>query len=210
MPVTHEVKQGECMSAIADQYGFLWSTLWNHEKNAELKSLRKNPSVLFPGDKVFIPDKREKEVSAQTGKSHKYVMKNRPVRFKIRLFDVLGNARADLDYTLDVDGEKFSGKTDADGLLSHVVPPGAKRGRLQLLQSGEEHVIELGHMDPVDQTTGLQGRLRNLGYYAGDISGAMDDATREAVRRFQMARGLPVTGSPDQQTRDALVAAHDS
>jgi hypothetical protein len=36
MPV-HIVKQRDCMSSIADQYGFFWETRWNHERNGELR-----------------------------------------------------------------------------------------------------------------------------------------------------------------------------
>ncbi|MGC9973362.1 MAG: LysM domain-containing protein [Bryobacteraceae bacterium] len=53
MPV-HVVKQGDCMSSIADQYGFFWETLWNHERNAQLKERRKNPNVLMAGDPAVL------------------------------------------------------------------------------------------------------------------------------------------------------------
>ena len=63
----HAVKQGEYLSMIAKQYGFAsHSIIWDHEKNADLRAKRKNPSVLFPDDQVFIPDKVTKNVSIST------------------------------------------------------------------------------------------------------------------------------------------------
>jgi membrane-bound lytic murein transglycosylase B len=40
----------------------------------------------------------------------------------------------------------------------------------------------------------LQRRLRDLGYYTGNIDGMFGSMTREAVRNFQRGRGLPADG----------------
>ena len=56
MPV-HTVEQGEHLSSIAAKYGFQKvATIWDHPDNAGLKSKRKNPHILLPGDKVVIPE----------------------------------------------------------------------------------------------------------------------------------------------------------
>jgi len=52
MPV-HTVAQGEHLSGIAAKYGFQKvATIWEHPDNAGLKSKRKNPHILLPGDKI--------------------------------------------------------------------------------------------------------------------------------------------------------------
>ena len=52
----HKVVQGEHLFGIARKYGFPdWKKIWNHGQNAELKELRKNPNVLFPGDELLFP-----------------------------------------------------------------------------------------------------------------------------------------------------------
>ncbi len=206
MPV-HIVKQGDCMNTIADQYGFFWYTLWNHERNAELKELRKNPNVLMAGDRVFIPEKRQKVETGETGKVHTFRLKGVPVKLNLELLDFDGTPRAGTQYTLTVDGKKITGVVPADGLISEVIPPRAKTAHLKL-ETGEEYDIDLGYMNPVEYASGVQARLKNLGYFKGEISGSLDDETRQALRRFQREQGLEATGEADQATRDALLTSH--
>lgn len=205
----HVVKQGECMSSMADQYGFFWETLWNLPENAELSRQRANPNVLLPGDRVFIPEIRPKVESGETAKVHTFRLKGVPVKLNLRLLDEFDEPREGVKYTLTVDGQKFSGTTPADGWISQVIPPRASRGRLSL-ETGEEYDLELGHINPVELTSGVQGRLQNLGYLEGDLTGKLDEETREAIRRFQGDHGLEETGEPDDATREALLAAHES
>jgi hypothetical protein len=208
MPV-HVVKQGECMNSIADQYGFFWYSLWNHERNAELKERRQNPNVLMAGDRVFIPEKRQKEESGETAKVHTFRLKGVPVKLNFELLDFDGSPRAGVQYTLTVDGKKTTGVTPEDGMISEVIPPRAKSAHLTL-EDGVEYDIDLGYMNPVEYASGVQARLKNLGYFKGEITGTIDDETREAIRKFQRAQGLEVTGEADQNTRNALMGQHQS
>lgn len=50
----------------------------------------------------------------------------------------------------------------------------------------------------------VQARLRQLGWYDGDVSGSFDDQTRTAVRKFQKQQGLPVDGVVDRPTLRTL------
>ena len=49
-----------------------------------------------------------------------------------------------------------------------------------------------------------QGKLAALGYYKARVDGSPGSMTSAAIRRFQLAEKLKVTGSLNQQTRDAL------
>ena len=206
MPV-HVVKQGECLNSIADQYGFFWNTLWNHERNAELKERRQNPNVLMAGDRVFIPEKRQKEETGETTKVHTFRLKGIPVKLNVQLLDIGGSVRTNIRYTLTVDGKRTTGVAGDDGMVSEVIPPRARRAQLSL-ETGEEYELDLGYMNPVEYTSGVQARLKNLGYYKGEISGTLDDETRKAIHKFQRDKQLTDTGEPDQATRDALLSEH--
>ncbi len=45
-----------------------------------------------------------------------------------------------------------------------------------------------------------QGALEELGFYDGGLDGAYGPQSRRALTRFQEARGLEVTGLPDDRT----------
>lgn len=55
-----------------------------------------------------------------------------------------------------------------------------------------------------DTVQEAQEQLRGAGFDPGPATGAMDTPTREAIRKFQRVKGLPVSGELDEQTRDAL------
>lgn len=52
----------------------------------------------------------------------------------------------------------------------------------------------------------IEGRLDGLGLKPGKIDGEFDNGTRRAIRRYQQARDLPVTGFLSQQTVVRIMA----
>jgi localization factor PodJL len=50
----------------------------------------------------------------------------------------------------------------------------------------------------------VQSELAQRGYYKGAIDGVIGSDSREAIRAFQAAQGLPVTGAIDTKLLDAL------
>ncbi|HMG30238.1 MAG TPA: L,D-transpeptidase family protein [Jiangellaceae bacterium] len=60
--------------------------------------------------------------------------------------------------------------------------------------------------DANDGVRDLQARLKQLQWYAPEITGEFDSVTVEAVTGFQDKRDLPATGEVDQATWDRLVA----
>ena len=50
----------------------------------------------------------------------------------------------------------------------------------------------------------VQQALNDRGFQAGAVDGQWGPSTEDALRRFQAAAGLPVTGSADSQTLNAL------
>ena len=58
-----------------------------------------------------------------------------------------------------------------------------------------------------DEVTKLQNRLKELGYYTGDVDGAYGPGTQDAVIRFQTQHGLSADGIAGEGTRSALYAS---
>ncbi len=53
----------------------------------------------------------------------------------------------------------------------------------------------------------LQRSLQERGLYSGSLSGRLDRATRDALRRYQLIVGLPQSSHPDQETCRQLTAS---
>jgi N-acetylmuramoyl-L-alanine amidase len=210
---TYTVQQGDSTTSVAFERGFFWRTLWYDANNAALRNRRHHPNVLKPGDTLFIPEKRMKEVPAGTEQRHRFRRKGIPEKLRIRLLDESGEPRARLPYILEIDGTSVRGTTDDEGRLEHPIPPNARQGRLTLGEAeDEEHELALGHLDPTDNVSGIQGRLMNMGvlWGSGQPTGEMDDETREALRRFQLEHDLEPTGEIDDATSQLLEESHGS
>jgi N-acetylmuramoyl-L-alanine amidase len=68
--------------------------------------------------------------------------------------------------------------------------------------------LAFGGLDPITELSGIRARLQHLGYLRGPVDGASDAGTERALRAFQEAQGLEVTGVVDDATRDRLREAH--
>ncbi|MGH1347830.1 MAG: peptidoglycan-binding domain-containing protein [Nannocystales bacterium] len=208
---THIVKAGESVISLSEDYGLYADTIWAAPENAALKAARPNMNTLLPGDELFIPELRVKEVTAPTGKLHTFRRKGIPAHFRIQLYD-FGEPRADQDYTLEVGGTTIEGKSDADGVVKTALPAGATSGVLTI---GEDRfVVQLafGHLDPLCELSGVQQRLANLGYPCGRADGKMGPRTEDALVAFQRAQDahLEATGELDDATRARLDELHDA
>ena len=207
----HLVAQGECLTSIADQYGFFWQTLWAHPRNASLNASGRHPNMLFPGDVVHIPEKTPKEYACETGARHRFKRRGVPAKLRLRLlWD--DEPRTGEAYSLDIDGALRSGSVGSDGIVEVRIPSAAKRGVL-IVGEGERRMtyqLALGHVDPIDEISGVKARLKNLGFTCGGADSHLDEQTQEALRAFQGSRGLEPTGEIDGATLAELRAAHDA
>jgi hypothetical protein len=207
----YEVQPGESVDSISFEHGLFWETVWNHPNNQQLKQERKNPNVLLSGDKVFIPDIRTKQEPGATEKRHRFKRKGVPAGLEIVLRDSHGKPRPNVSYILEIDSQLTSGKTDAQGRIKQPIPPNADKGRLTVGGGGGEvYNLRLGNLDPITSITGIQQRLRNLGFYSGAVDGQLNDATIQAIKPFQAKFGFPDTGKLDDPTRDKLQSEHGS
>lgn len=202
----YTVRQGDCIASIAAKTGFLWTTIWEHSANSELKNLRKDPNILHPGDVVVIPSKELEEVSCSTETLHNFVLKKTLTKLRLKLLEN-DEPRGNEKYILLIDGIKFEGLTKSDGSLEHPISPIAKKGELTLSPDNPKKMqvydLKLGKLNPIKEISGVQGRLFNLGFFV-EISGKIDNATIEALKSFQEKHNISVTGKIDEETTNKL------
>jgi hypothetical protein len=207
----HRIAPGDCVDSVARSYGFFWRTLWDHPENRELRDLRKDPNVLLPGDELFVPARTSGSVSVQTGGTYRFKAKFGSPRIRLRLTSGT-ESRAQVPFVLELDGGGTqSGTTTPDGIVDVVVPPRARSAKLRIETDlgSEVYLVKLGYLDPASELAGVQQRLSNLGFRC-DVTGELDERTRDALRAFQTASSLEATGDVNDQTRAKLVEAHGS
>ena len=163
----------------------------------------------MPGDMVVIPDKQIKELPRPVEKRHIFVRKGFRALYRLQVFDY-EEPRACQDYTLVIDDKlTFQGTTDKSGTLEHYIPANSRKGQLTIGEEEAQLSIRFGYLDPIEENTGVQKRLINLGFYAGEAHGKLDDATENAIKIFQLRFGLEPTGQADDDTIGKLKGMHD-
>jgi N-acetylmuramoyl-L-alanine amidase len=150
MPTQHTVKQGECLSSIARNYGFDdWRVIYNHPDNAQFKQEHPNPNLIYPGDKLVIPDLDEGGVAGPTETKHKFEIKLDETLLRIVVQDMLdqpfGNRKFKLTFaalpliegTTAVDGRVGAPDRRARSRQNQERPAGPpEQSRLRVRQSG--------------------------------------------------------------------------
>ncbi len=210
----HVVRSGEDLHSIAWRYGVDPRALWEHPSNAALRE-RRREGVLLPGDLVTVPAPRERaSFAVRPGGSHRFSAT--VPRHELRLsLEEDGTPQANLRYTVVADGVTAEGTTDGQGQLVLSVRPSTRFVTLTLHEQEDGHPfdsvmrIELGGLDPGEDLTGVQARLRNLGHSPGPIDGELGPRTRRAIESFQRAEGLEPSGELDDATRERLAERHE-
>lgn len=215
MAFTYTVQKGDCFESIAKRFGFGdYKVIYNHAQNAALKLKRPNPNLLVQGDRVFIPDKELKEESCATEQRHKFQITTKKVKLRIVVKDDKGVFFGDKKYELKIGERLIKGSTDSRGFIEKEIPAGEKSGQLKVFTEDEKLKVltwnlGIGHLNPVDNDEGVQGRLKNLGFYAGSVNGRVDDKTKEAVKIFKKKNSLPDDSTIDDAVRSKLRNSHD-
>lgn len=203
----HIVAQGEHLSSIAEQYGFSdYRTLWNRPENAELKQRRPDPHVLFPGDRIYIPDLLRKKEAAETSRRTRFRLQAPRLMLRLVIKDFNEQPIINTACSLEVEGATYQLTTDASGQIQQQISVSARTGKLSILDL--EVPIQIGYLDPVEEVSGQQARLNNLGYDAGEVGETNEEKLRSALEEFQCDRNLTVDGTCNPQTQARLLEVH--
>ena len=211
MSTLHVVKQGESLASIAAQYQISnWKTIYYDAANADFRQLRSNPHVIYPDDKIFIPQRQTREEDRPTNQRHKFVLKAQKIVLRIVVKDGDGDPLDNCAYKLEVAGKTYPGTTGSDGMIEEETPPDAQDGALTLWLDSQPSgpnvrwQLKIASLDPVEYTSGIQARLNNLGYDSGAVDGILGPRSKAAVRAFQEDNELTVDGIPGPRTRKKL------
>lgn len=193
----YPAKKGDYLAKIAHAHGIRdWRTLYEHPANESLRDNRPNPNMLAEGDQVYLPQFKKDEHAAETNERHTFDVPLEHNRLKVQLRRSDGEPFANVECVLKIGDDQFDLSTDGDGQLVHeFLPADAEKATLEF--EGQVLSLLIGHLDPVSEVSGVQGRLRNLGYYIGPCTGTMDDPTSAAIAAFKREHGL---GDDDQLT----------
>ena len=215
MASTYIARQGDCLSSIAAQHGFRdWRTIYQHAANAGLRDKRPDPNVLYPGDEVHIPELDLRREGCSTDEKHIFTARMVPTYLNVCVQDREGKPFSDVSYKLVVDSLEFSGTTGEGGWIRREIPARAASGTLMIWPnpSVPDSVVTwqvlLGHLDPLETTSGIKGRLNNLGYGCGRLDDSADAGFEAAVKRFQEDNGLTVDGVAGPETQAKLKELH--
>ena len=215
MATDYTVQQGDYLSKIAKEFGFSdYRTIWDHPDNSELKSKRKNPNVLHPGDKLVIPDLKLREENCAVDRKHIFKMKAPGLRLRLVLEDMYEQLIANAQCLLAIEGDFRKITTDGQGKIDEPLRPGTTSATLIIQDAKQTHLnfveipIKIGHLDPFEELSGQKARLKNLGYFPGKADDKNDPAFVTAVERFQAEHGLTVDGICGPKTQGKLKDVH--
>jgi len=187
----YTVKQGDYLAKIAAKFGLTnVNTIWDDPQNARLKQLRKNSNVLFPGDQLFIPDRKSKQEVCISERRHQFQLTGRSLILRIVLENAYNKPISDAHCELSIEDETFQLTSDAKGKIEQRIPENAQKATLTIKDpktpiNDEVIPIQIGYLDPVEEVSGQKARLNNLGYFAGPLDKEDEDIFRSAVEEFQ-------------------------
>lgn len=210
----HVVRQGETVASIVARNGGKSTdaaAVWNDAKNKELRDLRQDPAVLFPGDVLFIPEPKKTWLPASVGSTNSYQVTVPTQTVKIAIG--ADKPLAGEPYVVHGLGDDIPGTTDGSGMVTVEVPVNRPSFILELTNQGYSYRVMVGHLDPVTEPSGVRQRLSNLGYASILAQGVFGSSGHGiGLLAFQVANGKPLSGGGteevDDETATALQKAH--
>jgi hypothetical protein len=214
----HIIRQGEYLSRLAWQHGFDEQAIWSHPQNAALADLRKDHAVLAPGDIIYLPEPKPRRLPLKVGQNNVYVAVVPTVELKMRFVTGCGRF-AGAKYVVRGVPSPMEGALSGEGDLDIRVPITAREVVVAFPELDEQYQLLVGNLDPATERTGVRQRLTQLGYLLpaaedffgydfGWVDPYAEQRLDEAIRSFQSANNLPITGVADAHTQQALLDTH--
>jgi N-acetylmuramoyl-L-alanine amidase len=203
------VQQGDYLDRLAFRFGTTAQLLWSNSLNADLAHRRPNPNTLLPGDVLFVPSAPPPALPLRVGTTNRFVATVPRVTMRLRL---RGRGLAFANEPFELRGVEpplgVRGTVGEDATAVFDVPVWLPEAELYFPGLDVSVRFSIGHLDPINEPSGVAQRLRNLGFLPHRTVTSSPERVREAVARFQSEAGLPATGDVDDATLAALAFAH--
>jgi hypothetical protein len=212
------VRENDYLAKIAFKFGFDADSVWNDPSNDDLRTLRPNPNLLFPGDVLYIPDQDDPPVthSLVTGSTNAFTAPDSPTVTVTQTFVGADSSVYASRAFAVTELEDLTGlTTDGDGTATFPVPVSLDRVTIVFTDSGESWQLLMGGMDPIGTLSGMFKRLQNLNYLGGnvlynsDAPSANVPVIRAGLRLLKAAQGqaggasTAGDSSPDSSSSDS-------
>jgi hypothetical protein len=166
------IKQGDYLAKLAYQFGFDAETVWMDGKNSDLRALRFNPNILFPGDVLYIPDSPAQAPAGPTlavGQTNKFTSDIPTIQIMVLFRGTESTTFASQPFTVNELPDVTGLQTNGDGLATIDVPVTLSSITLVFSTLGMTQSVLIADMDPVDTLSGIFKRLQNLGCIGQDV-----------------------------------------
>jgi hypothetical protein len=207
--VPYVICQGDHLSKIAARHGFDADAVWNDTHNDDLRARRPDPHILCACDVLYIPaPKPPAWLGVTEGAVNRFTVTVPKVKVSVVCAQD-GKPIANAACIIHCPGTQIQATTGGDGLLEFVAPAHVASVMLEIPSQSIVKRLQIGHLDPVEEPSGILQRLRNLGYVPGAAAVLdADAALRLAVKAFQEDKGLTVSGELDDETVARLKSEH--
>lgn len=205
------IRQGDYLTRLAWERGFDAEEVWQHDLNRDLAAARSNREVLQPGDVLYIPATASSRQRLRANASHQF-RANVPTVQLTLVFEDHGSAIANANAEIRIGTRTTQQTSDGNGQLVVRVPTHLHEIDVHFPEKKRKFRVRVGHVDPVSSGSGQWSRLHQLGYLPQQWHDphSRERALEAAIRAFQHDMELEVTGTFDNDTRDALEREHRS
>lgn len=211
MPYHKVENPGEWMGSIAADAGFKeWQWIWKLGQNASLRSAR-DPSLLSPGDVVYVPKVEPKEVAKATDADHLFEVEHDKDKLIIRFngVDIYTQNFGPIPFTLTIGGVANPGAIAAENDKIEVpLPIATKEATLEI--GGITRTLMVGALHRIERLSGMQARINNQGFFDGPVDNANGPLTKQGVTGFQEYYNLKVDGDIGSETRGKMKTIYGS
>ena len=206
------VRQGDYLTKLAFIHGFDAEEVWNDAKNDEIRGRRVDHNILAPGDIVYFPVKEKEALPIVKGTANKYTAKVPKVPVKLRFRDGAGPL-VQQPYIIEGAASPGEGTCDGDGQIELTVPVDTTEFTVVFPERNLRFSVRLGHLDPIEERSGVLARLVQLGYllpspsalFGGEMAGEGDRRRGRAavLRPARLPDRSDARGDRRRRRRDA-------